>query len=103
MKIAMPIKLSMYSVLALIAICLCGCASDNTDNTTDMKKVNSQLKSFRDEIQQEDIRTSKEMEADLDDELNPVEQRAVHSIFENNLKSRQRMQNNVFQDLPEQK
>lgn len=43
-----------------------------------MKKVNSQLKGFREEIQWEDILTSKEMEADLDDELNPVEQRAVH-------------------------
>ena len=101
MKIAMPIKLSVYSVLAVIVIYFCGCASD--DKTTGMKKVNSQLKGFREEMQQEDINTSKEMEADLDDDLNPVEQKAVHPIFENNLKSRQRMQNDVFEDIPDQK
>lgn len=101
MKIAMPLKLSVYSVLALIAIYFCGCASE--DKSTDMKKVNSQLKGFREEIQKEDEATSKAMEADLDDELNPAEQQAVHKVFENNLKSRKRMQNDVFGDLPEQK
>jgi hypothetical protein len=100
MKIAMPIKLSMYFALVSTAIYFCGCTSDNTADT---KKVNSQLKGFREEIQREDINTSKEMEEDLDDELNPVEQRAVHQIFENNLKSRQRMHNNVFGDIPDQK
>lgn len=100
MKITMPVKLSMYYVLALITIYFSGCASDDA---SDVKKVNSQLKGFREEIQREDILTSKEMEADLDDELNPVERQAVHPIFEKNLKSRQRMQNDVFGDLPEQK
>ena len=90
----------MYFAMALTAVYFCGCASDDT---ADAKKVNSELKGFREEIQQEDINSSKEMEADLDDELNPVEQRAVHQIFENNLKSRQRMQNNVFGDIPDQK
>ena len=94
----MPVKLPVYSVMLLIAIYFCGCESENT---TDMKKVNSQLKGFREQIQQEDINTSREMEADLDDNLNPVEQRAVRPIFENNLKSKQRMQNDVFKDLPE--
>ena len=100
MKIAIPIKLPLYSTLIIIATYFCGCASDDT---TDVKKVNSQLKGFREEIRQEDIKTSKEMEADLDDELNPVEQKAIHSIFENNLKSKQRMDNDMFGDLPEQK
>ncbi|MFA6291688.1 MAG: hypothetical protein WC637_07900 [Victivallales bacterium] len=100
MKITMPIKFPIYSVLALIAIYFCGCASNDTD---DVKKVNSQLKGFREEIQKEDEATSKAMEADLDDELNPVEQRAVHKVFENNLKSKKRMQDDVFGDLPEQK
>ena len=99
-QIAMPIKLSMYFALASIAFYFCGCASDDT---TDVKKINSQLKGFREEIRQEDINTSKAMEADLDDELNPVEQQAVHPIFEKNLKSRQRMQNDVFGDIPDQK
>lgn len=99
MKSAMMIKLSMYSVLTSSAIYFCGCASDET---TDMKKVNQQLKSFREEIQEEDANTSRVMEANLDDELNPVEQRAVHPIFENNLKAKQRMQNDVFKDVPEQ-
>lgn len=101
MKIAMPLKLSVYSVLALIAVYFYGCASE--DKSTDMKKVNSQLKGFREEIQKEDEATSKAMEADIDDELNPVEQQAVRKVFENNLKSRKRMQNDVFGDLPEQK
>ena len=100
MKITMPIKLSMYFALVSTAVYFCGCASENTDDT---KKVNSELKGFREEVQKEDINTSKEMEADLDDELNPVEQRAIHPIFENNLKSRQRMQNDVFGDIPDQK
>ncbi len=100
MKITVSIKLSMYSVLALIAICFCGCASDNIDG---VEKANSQLKGFREEIQREDINTSKEMEADLDDDLNPAEQRAVHPIFEKNLKAKQRMQNDVFGDIPEGK
>jgi hypothetical protein len=100
MKITVSIKLSMYSVLALIAICFCGCASDNIDG---VEKANSQLKGFREEIQREDINTSKEMEADLDDDLNPAERRAVHPIFEKNLKAKQRMQNDVFGDIPEGK
>jgi PBP1b-binding outer membrane lipoprotein LpoB len=100
MKITVSIKLSMYSVLALIAICFCGCASDNIDG---VEKANSQLKGFREEIQREDINTSKEMEADLDDDLNPAERRAVHPIFEKNLKAKQRMQNVVFGDIPEGK
>jgi hypothetical protein len=99
MKIAMPIKLPVYSVLILIAIHFCGCASDDTD---DVKKVNNQLRGFREEIRQEDINTSKVMEEDLDDDLNPVEQRAIHPIFEKNLKAKQRMQNDVFGDMPEQ-
>jgi PBP1b-binding outer membrane lipoprotein LpoB len=98
MKIVMSVKLPIYSIMLLIAICFVGCESDNG---ADMKKANSQLKSFREQIQQEDINTSREMEADLDDNLNPVEQRAVHPIFENNLRSKQRMQNDIFKDLPE--
>ena len=100
MKIAMPLKLTAYSVLSLIAIFFCGCASDNIDG---VEKANSQLKGFREEIQREDAITSKAMEADLDDELNPVEQRAVHPIFEKNLKSKQRMDNDMFGDIPEPK
>ncbi len=93
MKIAMPVKLSVYSVLASISIYFCGCASDND--------TNAELKGFRNEIHREDIITSRVMEENLDDDLNPVEQRAVHPIFEKNLKEKERMQKDVFGNIPE--
>jgi hypothetical protein len=83
----------VYSVLASTAIYFCGCASD--------PDVNTQLRGFRNEMHQQDINTSRMMEENLDDDLNPVEQRAVHPIFEKNLKEKERMQKDVFGDIPE--
>ncbi|HBC88600.1 MAG TPA: hypothetical protein DCZ94_16760 [Lentisphaeria bacterium] len=88
MKITFSLKLPFISVLVLLAMYFNGCTSDNSQD----------LKSFREDIKREDRLTNDMMEADLDDELNPVERRAVHSIFENNERSKERMVDDVFQD-----
>jgi len=95
MKISLPMKLSIILAATIVSTYLGGCSSDNSDET---KKFNKESKSFREEVNREDEITDKVMEDNLDDELNPAEQRAVHPIFENNQKARERMVDDVFGD-----
>ncbi|HCE44764.1 MAG TPA: hypothetical protein DET40_14580 [Lentisphaeria bacterium] len=95
MKIPLLIRLSIIPALALAAFYLNGCSSDNAEET---KKLNKDLKSFREEVNREDAITSKVMEDNLDDDLNETERKAVHPIFEKNQKARERMANDVFGD-----
>lgn len=90
MKTSFLLRLPFIPVIALTAMFFCSCASDES---TDYKK-------FRDEVKREDALTDKVMEEDLDDELNPTERAAIHPIFENNAKARERMVDDTFQDQP---
>lgn len=91
MKISFLLRLPFIPLLALGAMYFCGCSSDNSTD----------YKAFGEEVKREDAITDKVMEENLDDELDPVEQRAVHTIFENNSKARERTVNEVFEDQPE--
>ncbi|MFZ2656162.1 MAG: hypothetical protein WAX69_14620 [Victivallales bacterium] len=95
MKTSILIRISIIPALALFAIYLSGCSSDDSDENN---KFNKEMKSFREEVNREDAITDKVMEDNLDDELNPVEQKAVHKVFENNKKAKERMVNDVFGD-----
>ncbi len=88
-------RFTLLSRLAVPALALSltyafGCSSDKP----------ADYKEFRDEIKKEDAMTDKVMEDNLDDDLNPAEQRAVHEVFEKNKKARERMVEDVFQDQP---
>ena len=82
---------SKFFTIVVAAICLCGCSSNPED-----------MKSFRERVEKEDELTSKMMQDNLDDELNPVERQAVDPIFEKNTKEKERTDQEIFKDTPKE-
>ncbi|GEM_PF-4243751 len=94
MKTSLLIKLPVIPAMVLLSIYFNGCSSDKKD---------ADLSKFREEVKREDRLTSKVMEDNLDEDLNPTEQRAVREIFEKNERAKERMVDDVFQDQKDQK
>jgi len=82
---------SKFFTIIAASICLGGCSSDSED-----------MKSFRERVEKEDELTSKMMQDNLDDELNPVERQAVDPIFEKNTKEKERTDQEIFKDTPKE-
>ncbi len=70
-----------------IMFLLTACSSVNTEE--DIQK-------FRKDVERENLTMSKTDEANIDDDLNPVEQKAVHQIFEKNSKESIRADEEIF-------
>lgn len=80
-----------FSAVIAAAICLGGCSSNSSD-----------MKSFREQAEKEDELTSKMMQDNIDEELNPVERRAVDAVFEKNSREKKRADEEIFKDPPKQ-
>jgi len=70
-----------------IMFLLTACSSVNKEE--DMQK-------FRKDVERENLIMSKTEEANMDDDLNPVEQKVVHQIFEKNRKESIRVDEEIF-------
>jgi len=81
-------RINLFSCIAFILCMLTACTS------VDMEK---ELQAYREEVSKENLKMSEVEEANLDDDLNPVEQRAVHKVFEKNRKETERTEKAIFQ------
>ena len=84
-------RLSKFLTIIAAAVCLAGCSSNSED-----------MKSFRERVEKEDALTSKMMQDNLDEELNPAERRAVDPIFEKNSIEKNRADGEIFKDPPKE-
>ena len=57
-----------------------------------------QLKKIRKEFSAEDMKMEEEEEADIDDDLNPVERKAVDKIFKEDALDRERSDKEIFSE-----
>ena len=55
-----------------------------------------EMEAFRKELREDHQNMSRMEEANLDDDLNPVERKAVHQVFEKNRKETERTEKAIF-------
>ena len=79
------IFLCFISMLSLLS----ACAAVETDN---------ELKDFRKELDKDNRQMEQADEADIDDDLNPIERKDVDKIFKEDLKEQERMEKTIFSD-----
>lgn len=80
-------RINLFLCIGFILCMLTACTS------VDREK---ELQAFREEVGKENLKMSEMEEANLDDDLNPVEQKAVHKVFEKNRKETERTEKAIF-------